>query len=56
MYYGILHLNKAQTMINKTNAIHERACRKTGSHKSINIKSPQSIIRSRGSDDCTKIY
>ena len=46
-YCGILHLNKAQTLINKSNALHERACRIIGSDKSLRIKSPETIIRSR---------
>ena len=46
-YCGILHLNKAQTLINKSNALQERACRVTGSDKLLSIKSPETIIRSR---------
>ena len=46
-YCGILHLNKAQTLINKSNALHERVCRILGSDKSLSIKSPETIIRSR---------
>ena len=46
-YCGILHLNKAQTLINKSNTLHERACRILGSEKSLSIKSPDTIIRSR---------
>ena len=46
-YCGILHLNKAQTLINKSNALNEPACRIIGSDKSVSIKSPETIIRSR---------
>ena len=47
MYCGILHLNKVQTLTDKSDALHWRACRIIGSHKSINIKSPESIIQLR---------
>ena len=46
-FRGISHLNKAQTLINMSNALHERACRIIGSNKSLSIKSPETIIRSR---------
>ena len=47
-YCGFLHLMKPQSLIYKSNRLHERACRITAIHKiSNNIKSPESIIKSR---------
>ena len=46
-YCGISHLNKVQTLIDKSNVLHERACPIIGSDKSLSIKSPETVIRSR---------
>ena len=40
-------LKRAQALINKPNSLHERAFQKIGSDKSLSIKSPETIIRSR---------
>ena len=47
-YCGFLHLMKPQSLIYKSNRLHERACRIIANHKiSNNIKSPELIIKSR---------
>ena len=44
---GILHLNKKQTLISKSNNLHEQVRRIITSHKSSNIKSTESNILSK---------
>lgn len=44
-YCGIANLNKTNTQVDRSNALHWRGCRLIGNQRYSQIKSPESIIR-----------